>query len=429
MHTSKRITTSGWALLLACAGVVATSGAPQQKEDKPPQAESDILAPPAIDWPSPPLPSGTFFSASAESGARRLRITPIRGLSYPWSLVFLPDSVILITERSGQVRVVRDGVLDPKPVRGAPKVHSAGRFAGLMDIALHPQFQVNRFVYLAYHKPVAGGPPTNALARGKWDGKAIADLKDIFVAGDTDTEASRLRFGRDGMLYMTIGAPGTGPNVGRAQDLNDYAGKLLRLTDEGKIPMDNPFVGRTDAKPAIYSFGHRNQLGLAVNPTTGEMWASEQGPNGGDEVNVIRPGRNYGWPIVSHGRNYLGPRISDEPFREGMEMPVVVWVPSIATSGMAFYTHERMPAWRNNLFVGGLREGEVPRTGQINRIIFNERWQELRREPMLRDLHQRIRDVRVGPEGSLYVLTDEDQAALLRIDPETTPTAPAQPLR
>ena len=165
-----------------------------------------------------------------------------------------------------------------------------------------------------------------------------------------------------------------------------------------------------------------------MNPTTGEIWASEQGPNGGDEINVIRAGKNYGWPVVSHGRDYMGPRISDEPVREGMEMPVVVWVPSIATSGMAFYTHERVTAWKNNLFVGGLREGEIPRTGQINRIVFNERWEEIRREPMLRELHQRIRDVRVGPDGALFVLTDEDQAALLRIDPELAP-APAQPRR
>ena len=237
MTRPKRFPAGGWAFLLACAGVVAASGAPRQTESKPPQEASDIVAPPAIDWPAPPLPSGTFFSQSAEPAARRLRITPIRGLSHPWSLAFLPDGVILITERAGQLRVVRDGVLDPKPVAGAPKVESGGRFAGLMDVAIHPQFQFNKFVYLSYHKPVPGGPPTNALARGKWNGKAITELKDIFVAGDRDTEASRLRFGRDGMLYMTIGAPGTGPNVGRAQDLNDYAGKLIRLTDEGKVPV------------------------------------------------------------------------------------------------------------------------------------------------------------------------------------------------
>jgi glucose/arabinose dehydrogenase len=411
-------------LTIRGASPQANKGAAAPAGNRAPEQAADIVAPPAIDWPSPPLPDAPFYSASAETAARRLHITPIKGLSHPWSLAFLPDGAILITERDGRFRIVRNGVLDPAPVAGAPKVQSGGRFQGLMDLALHPQFATNHFVYVAYHKAVPNGPPTNVVARGVWNGKAVVNLKDIFVAGDRDTEASRLAFGADGMLYMTIGAPGTGPHIGRAQDPNDYAGKLLRLTDAGAIPPDNPFVGKAGTKPAIFTLGHRNQLGLALNPVTGDLWASEMGPNGGDEVNIITAGQNYGWPVVSQGRDYMGPKISPTPYKEGMVMPVVVWVPSIATTGMAFYTNDRVPGWKNNLFVGGLREGEVPRTGQINRIIFNDRWEEIRREPMLRELHQRIRDVRVGPDGALYVLTDEDQGALLKIEPEPAPPAP-----
>ena len=430
MSAGHPVLTLGTGLALVGCVLAATRPAAGPQVNTTPPQTADIVAPQAIDWPSPPLPGGTFFSASAEPAARRLRITPIRGLSHPWSLAFLPDSVILLTEREGRFRVVRDGVLDPAPVPGAPRVHSEGRFAGLMDLAVHPNFRINRYIYVSYHKPVAGGPPTIAVARGRWNGRAVTDLRDIFVAGDRDTEGSRLHFGSDGMLYVTIGAPGTGADIGRAQDLDDYAGKLLRLRDDGGIPPDNPFAGRAGVKPAIFSYGHRNQLGLAVNPVTGELWASEMGPLGGDEINIIRPGRNYGWPLVSHGRQDTGPRLTTPAYHAEMEAPVVVWVPSISTTGMTFYTHPRVPAWQNNLFVGGLREGEVPRTGQINRIVFNERWEEVRREPLLRELHQRIRDVQIGPEGTLYAITDETQAALLRIDPEPAPPpAPPAPRR
>jgi glucose/arabinose dehydrogenase len=230
---------------------------------------------------------------------------------------------------------------------------------------------------------------------------------------------SRIAFGHDGMLYMTIGGPGTGPpaSLDRPQHGNDDAGKILRMTDEGKAPSDNPFAGKSGFKPHIYTMGHRTQLALALNPYTNEMWAGEQGPNGGDEVNILRPGRNYGWPFVSDGRDYRGHYLSPVPYRDGMERPHVLWVPSIAVSGMAFYTGDRFPNWKRNLFVGGMREGEIARTGQLQRVVFNDNWDELRRESLLRDLHQRIRDVRQGPDGLLYVLTEEDEAALLKIEP------------
>jgi glucose/arabinose dehydrogenase len=249
-----------------------------------------------------------------------------------------------------------------------------------------------------------------------WDGTALVDVKDIFESGATETEASRIAFGRDGMLYMSVSAPGS-PTVKRSQDPNDYAGKVVRLRDDGGIPEDNPFIHRAGLKPAIFTMGHRNGHGLAVNPETGELWETEQGPSGGDEVNVLRAGRNYGWPLVSFGREYWGARISPHPFQQGMEDPAVVWLPSIGLTGMTFYTGDRFPHWKRNLFVGGLREGGIPRTGQIQRIVFNDRWEELRREPMLMELKQRIRDVRQGPDGLLYVLTAEEDGALLRIEP------------
>lgn len=247
-------------------------------------------------------------------------------------------------------------------------------------------------------------------------------MKDVFVAdawlsGTGPADASfgcRIAFGRDGMMYVALGDRNT-PQGG--QNPGDHLGKIVRLRDDGTVPPDNPFVGKPGYKPEIYSFGHRNQQGLAVHPETGELWETEQGPNGGDEVNIILSGRNYGWPLVSFGRTYQGPRQSEIPWKEGMEQPLVFWVPSIATSGMAFYTGDRFPAWRGNLFVGALRQGEVPGTGHLERIVFNNNEEELRREQLLTELRQRIRDVRQGPDGLLYVLTDEEQGALLRIEP------------
>ena len=373
-------------------------------------------APAAIIWPTPELPHRLIDFESAAQ--RKLRAVILaRHLEQPWSIAFLPDGAMLVTERVGRVRVIRDGHLDPHPVAGVPHVETGGPrgLEGLMDIALHPQFAQNHFVYLAYHKPTANGGATT-LARGRWDGSALVDVRDIFESGATDTEASRIVFGRDGMLYMSISAPGS-PKVRRAQDPNDYAGKVVRLRDDGSIPADDPFVRRAGYKPAIYTSGHRNGHGLAVNPETGEIWETEQGPSGGDELNVLRAGHNYGWPLVSYGRDYWGSRISATPSRAGLDDPAVVWLPSIGITGMTFYTGDRFAHWKRNLFVTGLREGGIPRTGQMQRIEFNERWEELRREPMLLELKQRMRDVRQGPDGLLYVLTAEDDGALLRIEP------------
>jgi glucose/arabinose dehydrogenase len=408
-----------WGIVITAAmAAVMGSGTPQmRKQTLAPHELKPADAPSPILWETPSLPEKSINLESAEE--RHLRIVVVtKGLQQPWSIAFLPEGAMLITERRGHLRIVRDGKLDPRSVAGVPTVETGGPrgLQGLMDIALHPNFSDNNLVYLAYHKPAAGDAGETVLGRGTWNGTALVDVHNIFESGATDTEASRITFGRDGMLYMSISAPGS-PDVQRSQDPNDYAGKVVRLHDDGSIPNDNPFIGRSGYKPGIFTSGHRNGHGLAVNPETGELWETEQGPSGGDEINVLRAGRNYGWPLVSYGRDYWGAPVSPHPFRPGMEDPRVVWLPSIGLTGMMFYTGERFPHWKGNLFVGGLREGGIPRTGQIQRIVFNKRWEELRREPMLTELKQRIRDVRQGPDGLLYVLTAEEDGALLRIEP------------
>lgn len=425
-------------------------------------------APPAIQWSTPPAPSTTL---ALDTGVQHmLWVVPTRGLTQPWGMAFLPDGGILVTERPGCLRIVRGGTLDPRHVGGLPAVQAAG-LAGLMDIALHPRFAENQLIYFTYHKPAAtatvaalpaigpcapaqdgrggnapggpaaaaappagrgggGGPATITLARGRWDGNALVDVKDIFSAIPSGN-ASRIAFGKDGMVYMTVGFGDIPPpyvNAAAAppQDPNNLAGKVLRLKDDGTVPPDNPFVGRSGYRPEIFTMGHRNSLGLALNPTTGDIWESENGPNGGDEVNVLQAGKNYGWPVVSFGRFYLGPKVSDKTWQEGMEQPTIFWVPAIATSGLAFYTGDRFPAWKGNLFAGGMRQGEVPRSGHLERIDFNDKWEELHRESMLRELQQRVRDVRQGPDGLLYVLTAETDGVLMRLEPAPAPPTPGR---
>jgi aldose sugar dehydrogenase len=360
-----------------------------------------------------PLPDHPVVFDTAEG--QNIRVVVVtKALEYPWSLAFLPDGSMLVTERPGRLRIIRKGVLDPKPVAGAPASYWAGESGGpgavhgYMDIALHPKFAENHWLYLTYTKPLEGGKRTTAVARGRWDGSALADVKDVFVLPEAGT--SRIAFGSDGMLYLTT----TGKDP---QDPNTLGGKVLRLRDDGSVPPDNPFVGQAGHRPEVYTLGHRSTLGLAVNPATGEMWQNENGPNGGDEINILKPGRNYGWPVVSYGRTYQGPWQVSPPGHVGFEPPVVIWIPAIAVSGMTFYTGDKFPKWKGDAFVGSLRTGEIPGTGHLERILFNDKMEELRREALLRELRQRIRDVRQGPDGLLYVLTDEKEGAVLRIEP------------
>ena len=373
---------------------------------------------PPVGVPVPPLGAGPWVIDTAEQHKIRLSVVT-KGLSHPWAIAFLPDNTLLITERAGRLRFVRNGVLDPQHISGLPQIRTDGN-GGLMDVALHPQFERNRLVYFTYTKPVGDGMGAPALARGRLEGHALLDVKDLLVpdayAGNSGLNG-RVAFGPDGKVYFSTGGRSQDDIANVAQDFKSLRGKVLRLNDDGSVPPDNPFVGREGYRPEIYTLGHRNTLGLISHPGTGQMWQHENGPNGGDEINILLPGRDYGWPQVSFGRDYSGRRISEHPTRAGFEPPLVFWVPAIAVAGMAVYTGDKFPAWKGNVFVGGLMEGRIPGTGHLQRIVFNEKTEEIRRESLLREFRQRIREVRQGPDGFLYLLTDEDDGALLRIEP------------
>ena len=340
-------------------------------------------------------------------------VTMVTGLWHPWSLAFLPNGDMLVTERNGKLRLVHDGVLDPEPIAGVPPVHSV-RLSGLMEILLHRQFAQNHLVYLTYTKDVAKDQVATTLARARFEGHQLSDVKDILVcdawAGDGGS-GSRLAWGRDGMLYMTTGAS----NGNAAQEAGSLRGKILRIRDDGTPAPGNPFENKPGYRAEIFSMGHRNSLGLALNPVTGDIWNNENGPYGGDEINIIKAGANYGWPLVSFGREYTGPKIPN--FGEGMTQPLVFWAPSIAPSGMAFYTGDRFPEWKSNVFVGAMLGGAAQGYPHLERITFDKNWDEIARQSLLTDLRQRIRDVRQGPDGLLYVLTDEENGALIRLEP------------
>jgi glucose/arabinose dehydrogenase len=370
----------------------------------------------------PPLPDTPVRYETAEGQTIRVSVYA-RGFRNPWSMAFVSDDTILVAERGGAIRIVRNGVVDPQPALGMPQAIGAG-LSGT-DLALHPNFERNRLVYISYTKPLdekpgatpappagrggrgAGPRTTVAVARAVWDGKGFTDAKDIFVG--EGGSGGPIVFGGDGMLYVAHGG-------GDTQSRKTLAGKILRLTDEGKVPPDNPFVGQADARPEIFTMGHRTFLRMAKHPGTGAIWQIENGPNGGDEVNILVPGGNYGWPLVSLGRTYAGPW--QGPFsQEGYRDATVLWVPSIAVSSIAFYTGDRLPKWKGDVFVTGMRYGEIPGTGQLHRILINKNLEELRREPLLVDLRRRLRDVKQGRDGLLYVLTDEADAVMLRIEP------------
>jgi glucose/arabinose dehydrogenase len=416
MHASRPRATASLTLAIACAIGIHAAASGQQSV---PFANGIPVAPAGFEPNA--MPDAPIEYNTAE--VMRIRVVPVaRGLVNPWSLAFLPGGDLLVTEKDGRLRIVRNGVLQAQPIPGTPTVRVNGR-SGLMDIALHPQFASNRLVYFSYLKPV-GTERQAALtvARGRFDGSAITSLTDIFSAGAGVSGPSRLAFARDGTLYVTTPSSGDGAS---SQDPSSYAGKVLRLNDDGTVPADNPFVGRADHKPEVFTLGHRNSLGLTVHPTTGDVWQNEMGPNGGDEINILKPGANYGWPLVSLGRTYSGPWQSSTFTKEGFEQPIVYWMPSISLSGMAFYTGGKLPKWKGDVFVGGQRTGEIPGTGRLDRILFNDKLEELRRESLLVPLGMRIRDVRQGPDELLYVVVDHDvNGGILRIEPSATEQIP-----
>ena len=365
-------------------------------------------APPGV--PVPPMPDKPVYYKTAEG--QDIKVTLLaRGLNHPYSLASLPDGSFLVSERDkGRLRVISNGVLDPKPVTGLPKI-KGGLWSGLLDVVLHPDYAANHLVYLTYDKPVGKDSVAVAVMRATWDGKRMRNAKDIFVADPGVGGSSRLLFDK-GLLYVSIYGGGKD-----AQDLGQLRGKVLRLTEDGKVAPDNPFIKTTGARPEIFSYGHRTIQAMVQHPQTGQIWSLEMGPNGGDEVNILKPGANYGWPLVSLGRDYAGPWQSKEFQRQGFEDPVIYWMPAISVSGMTFYTADKFKKWQGDLFVGGLRMGEIPATGHLERIRFNGNGEEIRREFLLTDLRLRIRGAYQGVDGNIYALVDEDNGALLKIEP------------
>ncbi|MDH3639629.1 MAG: PQQ-dependent sugar dehydrogenase [Gammaproteobacteria bacterium] len=333
-----------------------------------------------------------------------------RGLEHPWGLVFLPDGRMLVTERAGRLRIINKSKLDPTPVSGLPDITASGQ-GGLLDVALHPRFTDNRWVYLSYAASTDGGVGTE-VARGRLSGSRLTGVEVIFRALPKSSGGrhfgSRLLFDPDGRLYITLGDRG---DRRRAQNLGDHAGSIIRLRDDGAVPDDNPFVGRVGLNAEIFTFGNRNVQGIARQPGTGWIWAHEHGPQGGDEVNIIRAGTNYGWPVITYGRNYgIGTRIGEGTAKPGMAQPVHYWVPSIAPSGMAFYAGDKFPEWRGDLFVGALKDRLLVR-------LEVERERVVKEERMLHGVLGRIRDVRSGPDGFIYLLTDESNGVVARLEP------------
>jgi len=365
-----------------------------------------------------------------------VKVTPIKGFVYPWALAILPNGDMLVTEQGrNTLRRIHQDTLDPVPITGLPQgITSTRRDTAGVEIIAHPDYGANHFIYVAYWKPTTADPQvrTAVLIRAKYDGgSALQDVKEVFVSDSlTDgPSAARLVFGRDGKIYMGLGAPGFNERAGKvgdAQDPASHLGKILRLNDDGTVPADNPFVGKKGYKPEIFAVGIRNAIGLTVNPETGEVWETENGPQGGDEINIIRAGLNYGWPEVTYGRAYTSdpegkqsglppPSVQPPTSKPGMVEPLTYYKPSLAIAGLLFYTGDRFPMWKGHVIVAAL-------TGmQLSRVQFDKNNLELRREAMLLELRQRIRDIRQSADGSLYLTTDMRDGAVLKLEPAMQP--------
>jgi len=404
-------------VVLTCTVAAAAQQATQQDLkplvpllDSPRVFDSTVRAPNGVRIPGP-----------------KFKVVPIPGLRRPYGMAFLPDGRILVTERAGQIRIVDDGKVDPQPVSGVPAVLDAN-LRGMNNIVLHPNFATNGWVYFTYYKPHATQRDAAAavLARGRYDGEhALSDVTDVFVADTyvTGPSSARVLFAPDGTLFLALGVPippRARDGIATPMDAQNPAsvyGKILRLNDDGSPAHDNPFVNTPGYRPEIFAMGIRNAMGLAFHPETGELWETENGPQGGDELNVVRAGKNYGWPEISYGRAYSGDLTGETgpaktpAMADGMEQPLLFWSPSPALAGFAFYTGSRFPEWKGSVFVGGLMSLDM------QRIVFNLRGLPTRRDSLLRELGQRIRDVQQGPDDLLYLLIDEEEGALLRIEP------------
>jgi glucose/arabinose dehydrogenase len=377
-----------------------------------------VAVPIAVALLSPPLAPAAAEITNAPALKTKATIkaeTFAKGLVHPWGMAFLPDGRLLITERPGRMRVIgKDGRLSA-PLKGVPPVLASGQ-GGLLDVALGPDFAASRLIYFSYSEPREGGNNGASVGRAKLvleaDGGHLGDVKVIFRQEPASTGGmhfgSRLAFARDGNLFVTLGERSHSRE--RAQDLATHFGKVVRIRPDGSAPPDNPFVGKAGVLPEIWSWGHRNPQSAAIHPATGKLWTVEHGARGGDEVNVPLAGRNYGWPVITYGRDYSYARIGEGTAKRGMEQPIYYWDPSIAPSGMAFYTGDLMPEWKGNLFVGALAGRALHRLVLDGEKIVAE-------EALLKDLGERIRDVRSGPDGALWLLTDNPQGRVLRVVP------------
>lgn len=346
-------------------------------------------------------------------------VTVVEGLEIPWSMTFLPGGDMLVTERPGRLRIVRNGTLLPEAVAGVPTVHAEGQ-GGLFEVLAHPNFSSNHLLYLTYAKPNDGGSTTQ-LIRAQWENDQLTNVEEIFEAATQGRGhyGGKLAFNQEGFLFLTVGdrqAPPTG-NLEEhpAQDTSNHHGTTIRLHDDGRVPEDNPFVNEANARPEIWSYGHRNPQGLAIHPETGDIWTHEHGPQGGDELNRIQPGGNYGWPVIGYGVNYgSGLAIHNSTLREGLRHSNHVWVPSIAASGMLIYTGQHFPEWQGNIFAGGLA-GQ-----QLARLTLTADKQEVEQEETLMQGLGRIRDIRQGPDDYIYIAIEGSDGALtpiVRLEP------------
>lgn len=357
----------------------------------------------------------SVHAQTVQSEEHAFQVTTVaEGLENPWGIAFLPNGDLLVTERPGRLRLVRNGMLQPAPIGGVPEVFAEGQ-GGLLDVVLHPQYAQNQLVYLSFAQPKPGGAVTGVV-RGRFDGTRLNDVEQVFE-GNNFAEGgihfgSRLVFDDAGYLFITVGERGASPFLGEehpAQDLSSHAGTIVRLHDDGRVPSDNPFVGQSGTRPEIWTYGHRSLQGIDFDES-GRLWEGEHGPQGGDELNLIEPGKNYGWPVIGYGVNYGGANIHDSAEREGMEQPVHYWVPSIAISGLTVYDGDAFPNWRGNAIQGALRAQLVTR-------VVLEDGRAVHEERLLADFGARIRDVRTGPDGFVYLLTDSEDGVVLRLEP------------
>ena len=393
------IVKSRWAgaLMVAAVAILASAALFAQPRANP--------SAPRFPLPAEPRVYDTF--------EQKIRVTVIaRGIERPWSLLPLPDGDFLVSVRAtGQVLAIRKGKLDLTPLTGLPAMHIS-RTTGMLDMAMHPKFAENKLIYFTYHKSLVGDTYTLALGRGRYDGAGLSNVQELYAGDPVRTGGSRLAFSNDGLIYITVGGAG---RIAAAQDTNTIYGKVLRVKDDGTVPNDNPFVGKAGSRPEIFTIGHRDHHGIAVNPVSGQMFEAELGPLGGDKINILKPGANYGWPNVGYGRDNDGSPMP--PPGAGIDPAWITWNPGITPSGLLFYTGDKFPKWKGNILTGSIQRGRIPGTGAIERVVFNDKLWELRRETILQDFHQRVRDVRQGPDGLIYLLTEEDDGAVIRIEP------------